>query len=74
MHKVGIIGIFVLLTIENKGEIFIDDIIFNSMCPLQSLICIRINFVGNYVEIIYIRSYTEMPILPTSGISKKKLE
>ena len=71
MHKVGIIGIFVLLTIENKGEIFIDNIIFNSMCPLQSLICIRINLVGNCVEIIYIRSYTEMPILPTSVISKK---
>ena len=71
MHKIGIIGIFVLFTIENERETFINDIIFNSVCTLQSQNCIRINLDGNCVEIIYIRSYTEMPILPTSGISKK---
>ena len=38
---------------------------------LQSHIYIRINLVGNCLEIVYIRSNTELPILPTSCISKK---
>ena len=41
------------------------------MCPLKSQIQIRINLVGNCSEIVYTRSYTAMPTLPTSG---EKLE
>ena len=55
MHKVGIIAIFVLLKIENKGEIVISDIVCNSMCLWQSQTCIRINSVGNCSEFFCIK-------------------
>ena len=66
--KVGIISIsIVLLKIENKGEIIISDIIFNSVCPSQSQFFIRINLVGKGLEVFYIRNHTEMVTLPISG-------
>ena len=44
------------------------------MCPLQNQIRIRINLVGNCLEILYIRSYTEISILPTSKKNQNKQE
>ena len=71
MHKAGINVIFVFLKIENKRQIVITDIICNSMCLWQSQTCIRINMIGNCLEMVYIESNTEMPIKPTSGVFKK---
>ena len=45
-------GIFVLLKIESKEEIFINNIIFNSMYSCHIQICIRIYLVGNCLQII----------------------
>ena len=69
--KFGIISIFVLLKIENKGEIDISGIICNSLYPRQVHIWIRIYLVDNCLQITHIRSYTEMSIIPTLRISKK---
>ena len=71
MHEAAINVIFVFLKIENKRQIVITDIICNSMCLWQSQTYIRINMIGNCLEIVYIKNNTEMPIKPTSGVFKK---
>ena len=60
-----------MLKIENKGERGISGIIYASMCPWRSHVYTKINSVNNCSEIIYIKSCTEMTIMPTSCISKK---
>ena len=42
----------------------------NSVCTCQIRIYMRIYLVSHCLKIIYISSYTEMPIMPTSCISK----
>ena len=53
--KIGIIGIFVMLKVENKGKIDISGIICNSMWPGRSHVSTKINSVCNCSEIIYIK-------------------
>ena len=71
IYKLGIIDIFVLLKIENKGEIVIGDIIFNSCVLDKAKLLLELNWLTTFwKKFIYIKSFTETPILPTSGISK----
>ena len=69
--KLALYVIFVMLKIENKGERDISGIICTSMCPRRSRVYTKINSVNNCSEIIYIKSCTEMTIMPISCISTK---
>ena len=53
--KIGIIGIFVMLKVENKGKIDISGIICNSMWPGRTHVSTKINSISNCSEIIYIK-------------------
>ena len=69
--RVGNIGILVLLKFKNELEVDTSDISFNSVGSWQINICIQIHLVDNYFQFISIWSNTKMPIVQTSGDSKK---
>ena len=69
-------GILVLLTIEKKETNYLwhSNTTFNSAYPWHSQVCIRVYLISNCLQIIHIRTYTEMLKMPTSCILKKKLD
>ena len=69
IHEVCVTEIFVSLKCENKGEIVISNINFNSVCSQEIQIWIRIYLV---TIISNLDLFKKMTIMPTLCVSKKE--